>query len=744
MKLANLVRGNDRGAIALRALLCLALVATSSLAGLLIGAGGIANAGSGTVKVDGDDLNGNSNNPHRACEIEVSWDGFDPGAYTSTVYFEQQGGPGGGLPIATTPPSGNNSPSASETFTVLPNGPSPTKTYAINPAGLTLTKQGYHLSIRVEVRTATGSVYDKSKVIFALACDTRVSVTKNNDANGDASYSDDESATAPGQAVSFQIVINNPGAAFTIKSVTDEWTGQSAKNVCASLINTTVAGGGQAACTWTESSYSPAHGSAVTNTVKVGVASAADPAVTANGQDTSTVRTPSQAPDLTLNKSAPANAIAGAAGNAYLLTVTNAGPVATVGTITVTDVLPSGVTAGVMPAGCTLTGGTITCTSNAALAPSSTVAFSIPVTFTTAGTVLNSALVAGGGESNTANNGAFASTVVSTAPVPDLTLAKAAPATATTGAGGTYLLTVTNSGTASTTGTITVTDSLPAGVTPGAMPAGCTISAQTVSCTSSTPLPQGGTVAFSVPVTFTTAGTVVNNAAVAGGGESNTGNNGATASTVVSDGSQGPSNRPPNAVDDSASTAFGAPVTIAVLGNDSDPDGDPLTITEAANGVHGTVTAFVSEGAALRLRGSLSAPTTGALVYTPAAGFSGTDSFSYVVSDGRGGTDSALVTVAVAGPGASPSPSASVSPSPSASPISGVTSPEPATSGSPSPAASSSPLPQLPFAEEEPSEAPAALPFTGSSTDQLLALGALLCLMGLLLIVTGRRRRTAG
>ena len=53
-------------------------------------------------------------------------------------------------------------------------------------------------------------------------------------------------------------------------------------------------------------------------------------------------------------------------------------------------------------------------------------------------------------------------------------------------------------------------------------------------------------------------------------------------------------------------------------------------------------------------------------------------------------------------------------------------------------------LPELPFEgeEEEPTEGPAALPFTGSSTDQLLALGALLSVAGLFLVVTGRRRRT--
>lgn len=76
---------------------------------------------------------------------------------------------------------------------------------------------------------------------------------------------------------------------------------------------------------------------------------------------------------------------------------------------------------------------------------------------------------------------------------------------------------------------------------------------------------------------------------------------------------------------DSANTSF------AVLSNDTDSDGDTLTIS----GVSG-----FSAG------GSASFGATN-VVYTPAAGFSGTETFSYEVSDGNGGTSSAVVTVTV-------------------------------------------------------------------------------------------------
>ena len=89
-------------------------------------------------------------------------------------------------------------------------------------------------------------------------------------------------------------------------------------------------------------------------------------------------------------------------------------------------------------------------------------------------------------------------------------------------------------------------------------------------------------------------------------------------------------NQPPAANDDSANTAMNAAVQIAVLANDSDPDGDTLQVIAVSTPGHGT--AVISGSGVL---------------YTPAAGFFGTDTFSYTVSDGLGGTDTATVTVTV-------------------------------------------------------------------------------------------------
>jgi len=90
-------------------------------------------------------------------------------------------------------------------------------------------------------------------------------------------------------------------------------------------------------------------------------------------------------------------------------------------------------------------------------------------------------------------------------------------------------------------------------------------------------------------------------------------------------------NLAPTANPDAASTAFNTPVTVPVLLNDSDPNGDPIAVVAVdATNPAGTLT-FT--------------PTT--VTFTPNAGFTGTTSFVYVVSDGRGGLSPGLVTVTV-------------------------------------------------------------------------------------------------
>ena len=92
-------------------------------------------------------------------------------------------------------------------------------------------------------------------------------------------------------------------------------------------------------------------------------------------------------------------------------------------------------------------------------------------------------------------------------------------------------------------------------------------------------------------------------------------------------------NRPPIANPDSASTPYLTAVTINVLANDSDPDGNSLGVGLRTNGAHGKTT-----------------KTHDSVTYTPKAGFWGTDTFTYIVADGRLGHATGTVTVTVTPP----------------------------------------------------------------------------------------------
>jgi large repetitive protein len=82
-----------------------------------------------------------------------------------------------------------------------------------------------------------------------------------------------------------------------------------------------------------------------------------------------------------------------------------------------------------------------------------------------------------------------------------------------------------------------------------------------------------------------------------------------------------------------------AGTTVNVLTNDSDPDGDPLTIT-SASAVNGTVVVNAN----------------GTITYTPNLNFSGTDTITYSISDGQGGTATATIPVTITAVNDAPTP----------------------------------------------------------------------------------------
>lgn len=94
-----------------------------------------------------------------------------------------------------------------------------------------------------------------------------------------------------------------------------------------------------------------------------------------------------------------------------------------------------------------------------------------------------------------------------------------------------------------------------------------------------------------------------------------------------------PVNDPPVANPDSATTPIGTAVIVDVLANDVDVDGDALSVTSLTQPASGTASVV-----------------TGGVRYTPASGFSGTDTFTYRASDGQAVSQPATVTVKVEDP----------------------------------------------------------------------------------------------
>ncbi len=90
-------------------------------------------------------------------------------------------------------------------------------------------------------------------------------------------------------------------------------------------------------------------------------------------------------------------------------------------------------------------------------------------------------------------------------------------------------------------------------------------------------------------------------------------------------------NTPPVAVDDSGTANEDSGVSIDVVANDTDADGDTLSVQSVTQGVNGSV---VDNG-------------DGTVTYTPDPDWNGVDTFGYTVGDGRGGTDTGMVTVTV-------------------------------------------------------------------------------------------------
>ena len=92
-----------------------------------------------------------------------------------------------------------------------------------------------------------------------------------------------------------------------------------------------------------------------------------------------------------------------------------------------------------------------------------------------------------------------------------------------------------------------------------------------------------------------------------------------------------PVNDPPDAVDDEAETEIDSAIVIDVLANDTDVEGDPLTVASVSEPDHASVE--INED--------------GTLTVTPEEGFEGAVEFTYIADDGNGGQSEAAVELTV-------------------------------------------------------------------------------------------------
>jgi uncharacterized repeat protein (TIGR01451 family) len=250
-------------------------------------------------------------------------------------------------------------------------------------------------------------------------------------------------------------------------------------------------------------------------------------------QDLTTILPPPN-PDLApfMNHSAN-NFVQGQSGGFYRIDISNVGTATTSGTVTVSDTLPTGLTAtDVSGVGWTCTAGvTSICTQSTPLLFNNSYApifITVAIAANAPTSVVNTVTVSGGGEVNLANDTANDPTSIAV-PLVDLLPAVAGTAFATQAETGVnYTILIENNGNVSSNGTVTAVTNLSTGLTASAISGtGWTCTLSNLTCTRSDALIPFGVFPITVTVDFAKNAPANGSVGetVSGGGDGNSANN---------------------------------------------------------------------------------------------------------------------------------------------------------------------------------------------------------------------------
>lgn len=243
-----------------------------------------------------------------------------------------------------------------------------------------------------------------------------------------------------------------------------------------------------------------------------------------------------QGPDLTITKTHSGTFQRGQQGT-FTITVSNAGATASNAAVIISEFLPAGLTVvSIGGTGWTCNPSGVACARSDALAPEASyppITLTVNVADNATSSVTNRVTVAGGGDVNSTNNEATDTVDIDTTPKPNLRMSKTHTGVITRGQiGATFLLTVSNIGNAPSTGLVTVTDIVPAGMTPTAIAGlGWSCDVSTLTCTRSDALAAGASypdITVTVNVAANTPSTLTNTATSDGGGDDTPENNTST------------------------------------------------------------------------------------------------------------------------------------------------------------------------------------------------------------------------